>query len=197
DDGGEHQQSASLGEQEELDCRVDPPLMPPDGDQEVHGNKHQFPEEEEKEQIERQKDADDALQRQHQSEMEEGHAFGDLAPGRDHRHDAEPEGKEDQQQAEAIQAEMKPDAELRDPRPIDLSKPCPVEGDRSAVMRRTQDQDQREIDRQTAERQPARQSTVAASAEPREQPADERREDEPEQDHANTRIAMRTMEPAV
>ena len=42
----------------------------------------------------------------HQIEMEEAHAFGDLAPGREHRHDAEPDGQEDQQQAEAIQAEM-------------------------------------------------------------------------------------------
>ena len=64
DDGGEHQQSASLGEQEELDRRVDPPLVPPDGDQEVHGNEHQFPEEEEQEEIERQEDADDARQGQ-------------------------------------------------------------------------------------------------------------------------------------
>ena len=196
DDGGEHQQPASLGEQEELDCRVDPALVPPDGDQEIHGNQHQFPEEEEQEEIERQEDADDARQGQHQIEMEEAHALGDLAPGGEHRHDAEPEGQKDQQQAQAIQAEMKPDAELRNPRPIDLGEPCPVEGDRSAVMSAHSTRTStRSIARQT-ERQPARQSTVAAPAEPREHAADEWREDEPEQDHANTRIAMRIMEPA-
>src|SRR6185503_1112576 len=71
DDGGEHQQPASLGEEEKLDCCVDPPLVPPDGDQEIHGNQHQFPEKEEQEKIERQKDADDTGQSQHQIEVKE------------------------------------------------------------------------------------------------------------------------------
>ena len=56
-DRDQHQQAAGLGEDEELDRRVDPPFMAPDADQQVHRHQHRFPEHEEQEQIHRQEHA--------------------------------------------------------------------------------------------------------------------------------------------
>ena len=58
DDRGQHHQTAHLGEKEKLYCRVDAVLMPPDTDQKIHRDNHQFPAEKEQEQVYRQKDAD-------------------------------------------------------------------------------------------------------------------------------------------
>src|SRR6185503_7710224 len=45
----QHQQSAQLGKEEELDCRIDSLFASPNGDKEIHRNQHQFPGEIEKE----------------------------------------------------------------------------------------------------------------------------------------------------
>jgi hypothetical protein len=58
DDGGEHQHRAGHRVEEELDGRVDAPLVSPDADQEVHRDERDFPEHVEKEQVERCEDAD-------------------------------------------------------------------------------------------------------------------------------------------
>ncbi len=58
EDGDQHEQAADLGEQEELDGRVDAPLVPPEGDQEVHGDEHHLEEEVEEEQVEGEEHAD-------------------------------------------------------------------------------------------------------------------------------------------
>ena len=59
-DGDQHEQAARLREEEELDGRVDPPLVAPDGDEEVHRHQHHLEEEVEEEQVERQEHAGEA-----------------------------------------------------------------------------------------------------------------------------------------
>ena len=102
-----------------FDGGVDAALVTPDRDQEVHRDQHQFPDEVEQEQIERQEDAGDAGQHPQQIEMEEPDRPGSRSRTQ-HRDDAEEEGEHHQQQAQAVEGEMKADAELGNPRPIDL-----------------------------------------------------------------------------
>ena len=148
-------------------------------------------------QVERQKDADDAGQGPQQIEMEESHPFGDLGPGGEHRHDAESESEEDQQQAQAVHAEMKRDAELRNPGPDRSPRARRLGGDRrqrrnaSAHSIRT---NARSSARTTSANQRGQTRSVPFG-EPREHAANEEGENEPEQDHANTRMAMRMIEP--
>ena len=112
-DRDQHQQPAELSEEEELHRRVQPPLMSPDRDQEIHGNQHQFPCEVEQEQIHCQEYAGDPSQYPEKVEVEEPHRIIDLGPGCQHGHDAEEEREHEQQQAQAVQREMEMDAELR------------------------------------------------------------------------------------
>ena len=45
-DRNQHQETPGLGKDEKLDGGIDPALMSPDADQEVHGHQHHFPEDE-------------------------------------------------------------------------------------------------------------------------------------------------------
>ena len=111
-----------------FDGGVDAALVPPHPDEEIHRDEHHFPEEVEEEQIERQKDADDAGEHPQQLEMEEADPILDLRPRGDHRHEAQEPGEQDEQQAEAVEAEMEPDAERIDPPDVDIGEPWACAG---------------------------------------------------------------------
>src|SRR6185437_7744014 len=74
----QHQQAASLGEDEKLDRCVTAVLVAPDSDHEIHRHQHQFPEKEEEEQIERKEYADGASQSPQQVKIKESGAFPDF-----------------------------------------------------------------------------------------------------------------------
>src|SRR5438445_6032338 len=54
----QHEQAAPLDENEELDRCIQPILMAPDRNQEIHGHQHQLPEEEKQKQVQRKEYAD-------------------------------------------------------------------------------------------------------------------------------------------
>jgi hypothetical protein len=58
DDRQQHQDAASHRVEQELDGGVDPPVVAPDADEEVHRHKHRVPEHVEQKQIERDEHAD-------------------------------------------------------------------------------------------------------------------------------------------
>src|SRR6266478_3973932 len=60
DDADEHEDRAGHGVKHELDGGVDAAFVSPDADQEIHGDKHHFPEKEKEEEVEREEDADHA-----------------------------------------------------------------------------------------------------------------------------------------
>ena len=91
----QHEQAADLCEEEKLHRGVGPGLVSPYGDEEIHGDQHDFPEHEEQEQIECGEHADDAGHHPEDVELEEPAAVVDLRPRRDDRDDAEEHGQRD------------------------------------------------------------------------------------------------------
>ncbi len=191
EDGEQHQQARGLREDEELGRRVDAPpaargVVAPDRDQEVHRHQHHFPEEEEQEQVEREEHRDHAAEVPQQVEVEEPDVAADFLPRAGHRHQAEQVGQHDQQQRQAVEAQVHADAEAVDPRRLELEHPLRI----GAVQRQAGDgpvavgpQPQRHHQRQhhRAQRDPARIADAAGQlAEPREQATQEGDGDQPD-----------------
>jgi hypothetical protein len=108
EDGDQHQEAAHLREDEELHGRVEAPLVPPDGDQEVHGHEHQLPGEVEEEEVHRQEDAGDPRQHPEQVQVEEAHAFLDLRPGDEDGDGAQEEGQQQEEEAQPVERPCPP-----------------------------------------------------------------------------------------
>src|SRR4029077_6970815 len=106
DHGHEHQNRAEHGVNNEFDRGVDAAFVPPDSDQEVHGDEHGFPEKEEEKKIERNKDADHAGFEHQQADEEAAYALVDGFPGTEDSHGREEGGQQDEEQADAIDAEV-------------------------------------------------------------------------------------------
>ena len=70
-DGGQHQQAGELGEDEKFHGGINASLVPPQGDEKIHGDEHELPEEVKEKEIDGNKDADDPRQGRHEVEMEE------------------------------------------------------------------------------------------------------------------------------
>src|SRR5579884_2471436 len=69
EDANEHQEATENRVDHKLRGRVDAPLLSPHANQEVHGNEHRLPEDEEEEEVERYEDAQNGrLQKQHEDE---------------------------------------------------------------------------------------------------------------------------------
>src|SRR5215467_100658 len=79
-DGDQHQQSAELREEQELNGGVNPSLVTPDRDQEIHGDQHQLPRKIKQEQVEGEKHACDSRQHPHEIEVEKTDLVVDLCP---------------------------------------------------------------------------------------------------------------------
>ena len=142
-----------MGKEEELHGGVHAVLVAPDGDEEVHRDQHQFPGEVEQEEIDSEKHAGDAGQDPQQVEVEEPDGFGDFGPGSQHRDDAKEEREQQQQQAQAVESQVKADAELRNPSPVGLLEP----GTQASVgIADPQRQRQDEIDQHGDQCDPAR-----------------------------------------
>ncbi len=83
--------------------------MAPDADEEGHRDKHDFPEEEEEEQIERKEHADDTNFEHQQHDKEFFYAVLDAVPGREDGDRRQERGENHQEDAEAVDAHMKVD----------------------------------------------------------------------------------------
>src|SRR5262249_44909862 len=85
DHRAQHQNAAGHRVEEELHRGVDAPVVAPHSDEEVHGDKRNFPEHIEEEQIQRHEYANDTKFEQQQERVEERRLFLDVVPGDEHR----------------------------------------------------------------------------------------------------------------
>src|SRR5579883_907599 len=114
-DADQHERGAEHGVDEEFYSGVDAAVVAPDADEEGHGDQHDFPEEEEEEEIEGEKDPDDADFEQKEHHVEFLDAVVHAIPG---SHDAERReegGEDDEEEADAVDAEVIVDRRGGDP----------------------------------------------------------------------------------
>src|SRR6266851_1580707 len=98
EDREQHDDRACEGVQEKLDGGVETALAAPDADEEIHGNEHDFPENVEEEEVEREKHSEHAgLEQQEQDVILLG-ALLDGGPGGG-------DGEHDQEHADAVGSE--------------------------------------------------------------------------------------------
>ena len=113
EDADEHERRAEHREEEELRRRVDPVAVAPAADEEVHRHEDDLEEDEEDEQVE-------AEERAHHPGLEQEHP-GEVGllvvvrVGREERQREEDAGEHDEQQRDAVDAEVPGDAPVLDP----------------------------------------------------------------------------------
>src|SRR5579859_1135789 len=115
DHGHEHQNRAQHRVQNEFDRGINAPFVAPDSDQEVHRDQHHFPEKEKFEQIERNKNADDAGFEYEQADEKAAHPLLDRFPGRQDGDGRQESGEQDEKQADAVNSEVIVDGRRRNP----------------------------------------------------------------------------------
>src|SRR5438094_5401169 len=120
--GEQHDYRTRQGVQEKFDGGVETAVASPDADEEVHGNKHHFPENVKEEKVERGEHADHAgLQEQQQNVVFLG-ARVDGAPGRKDGDHAAEGGEHDEEQADAVNAEVRAPTDGGNPREVFLER---------------------------------------------------------------------------
>ena len=174
-DAEQHQDAAHQRVEEELDGRVELPRAAPDPDEEVHRDQHHFPEHVEQEEVERHEDAEHSRLEQQQEDVVLLDALGDRLPGRQDGDEAEQRGHQDQQQADAVEAEVVLDADARDP----LVALPELELRPGGVEREPKRQRDQEPDKRRAVREPADPVLVGLLDEEQ----DEERRDRRKEDH--------------
>jgi len=114
-DAEQHQYRAGQGIQEKFDRRVELARAAPHADDEVHRHQHQFPEDVEQEEVERDEDADHARLEQQEHRVVFLHAFLNGVPRAEHGEEAHQRGEQQQQQADAVDADVVAGAKRGDP----------------------------------------------------------------------------------
>ncbi len=114
DDADEHERRTGHRVQEELRGRVDPPLVSPAADEEVHRHEHDLEEQEEHEQVEAEEGAHHAcLEQQHPGEVR---LVVVVRVDPDERQGEEHTGEHDEEEGDAVDAEVPGDPPRLDPR---------------------------------------------------------------------------------
>ncbi len=114
----QHQHAARERVEEELDRRVDPPLVAPDPDEEVHRDEHGLPEHVEEEEVEGHEDPDHPRLEQQHEDHELAHPLLDRAPGAEEAQRGQEGGQDHEPQRQAVDADVVADAPGRDPGPL-------------------------------------------------------------------------------
>jgi hypothetical protein len=114
-DAQQHQHRTGQRIEEELDGRVQLSRAAPDADDEVHGHQHQFPEDVEQEEIEGNKHPDHARLQQQEHGVVSLDAVLSRVPGGENREEAHQRGEHQQQQADAVDANVVVHAERGNP----------------------------------------------------------------------------------
>ena len=114
-DPHQHQDGAGHRVEDKLHRRVDAPLVSPDADEEVHRKQHHFPEEEEEKQVERQKDSDNPGFQHQQHQEKFFYALVDARPGCQDRNRGQKGGQQDEEQTDAVHAQVVIDGRVFDP----------------------------------------------------------------------------------
>src|ERR1700730_5993154 len=111
----QHQHGADQGVEEELDGGVKFPRAAPDADQQVHGDQHGFPENEEQEEIQRHEDTQHASLKDQKPNVVLLHPGLDRGPRGEDRNPPQKRGQHDQQERNTVDAEDVTRANRRDP----------------------------------------------------------------------------------
>ncbi len=185
-DRHQHEEAARLGEEEELDRRVDPALVAPDADQEVHRHQHELPEEVEQEEVQGQEHAHHPGQDPEEVEVEEAHPVVDLAPGAPHGEDPQDRRQEDQDQGEAVHRQGEGDAEPGDPVPGEAGDPVAVRREGGGPRPEPESRRQHQVHRHGAEGHPARGRRATAGEGPRQEAAHEGHRHQGQEGHGST-----------
>ena len=115
-DADQHEHTAQQGVQDVLERGVLPfDSAAPQLDQEIAGDQHQFPEDEEEDQIDRDEDADDGGLKCQQGHKIQFDLLSNRVPGMHHDQGGEQCGEADEQDADAVHREVVADPERRDP----------------------------------------------------------------------------------
>ena len=114
--GGQHEDAADHGVDEEFHGGVDAPLrVPPDPDQQVHGNQHHFPENVKKEKVKGDENPDHARLQEEEADHELLDLVLDILPAGEDRDDGEKSREENQEEADAVDAQEIEDPVFRNP----------------------------------------------------------------------------------
>ncbi len=172
-----HQNRAEQRVQEELDGRIKFARSAPDADQQIHRNQHRFPENKEQEEIERHEDAEHSRLQQQKPYVIFLHPNLDGRPRRKNRDPTEQRGQHDQQERNAVNAQVVTRANRGDPvvgRALDE-----LEAGRKTL--RPEHRHQRQGDQESAKseevRHPANRVLVLLWNQQENERADERREE--------------------
>src|ERR1700704_3275637 len=101
----QHQNRASQRVKEKLDSCVELARTSPDANQQVHGHKHGFPEDEEEEEIERHENAEHAGLKDQEPDVVFLDAVLNRGPGRQDRDPAQQRREHDEQKGDAVDAQ--------------------------------------------------------------------------------------------
>ena len=114
-DGDQHQQAAGQRVEQEFQRRVDTPLAAPHADQKIHRDQHDFPEDVEQEQINRDEGADHPGLQNEEADQVFLDPLGHAAPGGQHHQRRQQRGQQDQEQTDAVHAYVVGHAEVGNP----------------------------------------------------------------------------------
>src|SRR5713101_8018714 len=114
EDGDQHREAAEDGVDQEFEGGVDPTALAPDPDQEVERNQHRLPEDIEEDEVERQKDAGGGGLQEEQQQDELFESTGGRV-GDDDRDQEEQGIQAEQEEAQAVDAEVIADPQRGNP----------------------------------------------------------------------------------
>ena len=142
-DGQQHQHRAGQRVEEELDGRVETPRAAPNADDEIHRHQHDLPENIEEKQVNREEHAQHACLQQQEHGVILFDAVLNRRPGAENGQEPDDGRQHHQQQADAIQPQVIPRAQRRDPvEPFDKLK---------LSRRHVEPEDQRQRDQEAHE----------------------------------------------
>src|SRR6202521_3887563 len=151
-DAKQHQHRAKQRVEKELDRRIEFARTAPDANQQIHRHQHRFPENEEKEKIERHEDAEHPRLQHQEPDVIFLHPYLDGGPRRKNRDPSEQRGQHDQQNRDAVNAEVVTRANRGDP----VVRSALEELEAGLETLRPEHRHQRQRDQESAEREDVR-----------------------------------------
>ena len=177
-DAEQQENRAHQGVEEELDGGVELAAVSPNADDEIHRHQHDFPENVEEEEVERHEDAQHAGLEQHEHDVVFAHALLNGRPGGKHGNKAQHGSQHNQQEADAVDAQVEAGADGRNPFLVDFE----LETGRFLVKPKDQRQGNQETGQHDAVGPPAHQVLASAGNQQQYRRAHQGRKQNPIQD---------------
>ncbi len=194
ENGGQHEEAAELGKDEELDRCPKTIFMAPQENEEEHGHQHELPGKIEEKEVEGEKDAQNACDGPAEAEVEGARSFRDLRERGESRHGTQKGGEGKEEETYLIGGKMEGDARLRKPGTLKLRDPA----GRGAIIGLALEQeidDKHEIDGQGEKCNPSRQLPAPPLGEQGRNTRGHRERENAYEHHPSTAIKMKTAAP--